>query len=473
MDYYLGIDFGTTNCKCIVYDETFQPHGSCSVPNMVRYRGKDIAEQPAEEWWDVVRTAIRGALADAAVLGSSVRSMAVSSQGISFVPVNAEYHPLRPGILWLDSRAKEEMALIFRSVSLTDIQAISGICPTPAYILPKLLWLRQNEPEIWANTTKILTPHDWIVYKLCGRAVIPTTMASGTLLYQYREKCWSNRLMNCFALSPQLFGELVWSGEVAGNVTPEAASALGISPHTQVIVGGQDQKCAYLGAGASSDTVTISLGTAAALSKRCDTAWKDPSGLISCSPYLTKEGWIMEGVVGTAGACLEWTQRQFFSSVRYATLDSRAAEIYHNGGNSLLFNPDFAYANEKTSLPAGGFSGLSLSVTGDDIWLAVLEGIAFRIRERLEVINGLDQPAKALRLFGGGAKSRLWQQIIADITGLPTEVCVSDETGCLGAAMLAAGTLGGSLKTAFTCLPDPVHVAAYDLKYKRFLAAFN
>lgn len=473
MDYYLGIDFGTTNCKCIVYDKTLRSYGSCSVPNTVQYRGKDIAEQPAEEWWATVWDAIKGALADAAVSGNSIRSMAVSSQGISFVPVDADYRPLRPGISWLDTRAKEEMALLSRLVSLSDIQAISGICPTPAYILPKLLWLRQNEPKIWAKTTKLLTPHDWIVYKLCGRAVIPATMAAGTLLYQYREKNWSDQLMNCFALSPQLFGELVWSGETIGTVTVETAAALGISPQTQVVAGGQDQKCAYLGAGASTDTVTISLGTAAALSKRCETAREDPSGLISCSPYLTKDGWILEGVVGTAGACLEWAQRRFFPSVRYATLDARAAERYHNGLNSLLFNPDFAYVNEKTTLPAGGFSGLSLSVTEDDIWLAVLEGIAFRIRERLEIINGLGQPAKVLRLFGGGAKSRLWQQIIADVTGLPTEVCTSDETGCLGAAMLAAGIPGGNLKAASVCFPDPVHVAAYDLKYKQFLAAFH
>lgn len=473
MDYYLGIDFGTTNCKCIVYDESLQPCGSCSVPNTVRYSGKDLAVQPAEEWWDAVQAAIKGALAEAAIPGGSVRSMAVSSQGISFVPVDADYHPLCPGISWLDTRAKEEMALISQSGALTDIQTISGICPTPAYILPKLLWLRQNEPDIWAKTVKILTPHDWIVYKLCGRAVMPPTMAAGTLLYQYREKRWSDRLMNCFALSPELFGELVWSGEAVGTVMPEAAAALGISPQAQVIAGGQDQKCAYLGAGVPADTVTVSLGTAAALSKRCDAALEDPSGLISCSPYLTEKGWILEGVVGTAGACLEWAQQQFFPSVRYAALDSHAAELYHNGGNGLLFNPDFAYVNENTALPAGGFSGLSLSVTGDDIWLAILEGIAFRIRERLEIINGLGQPAKALRLFGGGARSRLWQQIIADITGLPTEVCASDETGCLGAAMLAAGTPGGSMKAASVCLPDAAYAAAFDMKYKQFLAAFH
>lgn len=473
MDYYLGIDFGTTNCKCIVYDAALTPCGSCNVPNTVRHSGKDIAEQPAGEWWDAVRDAVRGALADAAVPGGSVRSMAVSSQGISFVPVDADFCPLRPGISWLDTRAKEEMELIPEAAALSDLQAITGIRPTPAYILPKLLWLRRNEPEVWQSTAKILTPHDYIVYRLCGRAVIPPTLAAGTLLYRYREKRWDNRLMDCFGLSPALFGDLIWSGETAGTITPEAAAELGVSPEAKVAVGGQDQKCAYLGAGALPNTVTVSLGTAAALSKRCGTALEDPSGLISCAPYLTKEGWMLEGVVGTAGACLEWAQQQLFPSMHYPELDARAARLYHSGGTSLLFNPDFAYANKKTTLPDGGFSGLSLSVTGDDIWLAILEGIAFRIRERLEHINALDRPATALRLFGGGAKSRLWQQIIADVAGVPAEVCPSDETGCLGAAMLAAGAASGELEAASVCRPDPAHTAAYEAKYRQFLSAFH
>ncbi len=473
MEYYLGIDFGTTNCKCIVYDASLSACGSCNIPNTVRYRGQDFAEQPAEEWWYAVQAVIKGALTDAAIPGDAVRSMAVSSQGISFVPVDAAYQPLYAGISWLDTRAKEEMTLISDKHALADIQAISGICPTPAYILPKLLWLKQNEPELWAKTVKILTPHDWIVYKLCGKAVLPPTMAAGTLLYQYREKCWSNRLMDDFALSPELFGRLTWSGETVGTIRPEVAEQLGISKHAQVVAGGQDQKCANLGAGAPADTVTVSLGTAAALSKRCSIAAEDPSGLISCSPYLTQDGWILEGVVGTAGVCLKWVQQQFFPHADYAALDAGAAAVYRNGGNGLLFYPDFSYVDQKTGLPAGGFTGLSLSITGDDIWLAALEGVAFRIRERLARIDRLTQPAKALRLFGGGARSKLWQQIIADVTGLPTEVCPSDETGCLGAAMLAAGALERNQPAASVCTPDKAHMMAYNRKYKQFLTAFH
>jgi len=257
---FLGLDLGTTACKGMLVDRQMRPlaqaEGSCALIT----RSAEEIEQDAEQWQEVAGEVIRRILAEPAVDRATVRSLSISAQGISFVPVDARDRPLRSALTWLDTRAREQAARAASELGEHALFSRTGKRVSSVYVLPKLLWLRDREPRLFSRTRRVLMAHEFLTTRLCGEAVTDHTMASGTMLYDIHLQEWAAPILEHFALDPALLPSLSWSGASAGTLLPEVARRLGLPADTRVVVGGQDQKVAALGAGLGPGRTTLSLG---------------------------------------------------------------------------------------------------------------------------------------------------------------------------------------------------------------------
>ncbi len=480
MDLLIGIDLGTTGCKAAVYDENGATLGESYLEYGLIALSDVMIEQDPQAWWDLTCRAIGLALEAANADRSSVRSLAVSSQGISFVLLDEHGQPLGNAINWLDGRAVEECAAILRRYDADALFRLTGKRAAPFYVLPKLLWLRRHRPDVWQRARSVLMGHDYLVYRFCGEQVTDHSMAGGTLLYDLHAQGWSQQLLDAFEIPQALLPPVRWSGTPVGMLRSSVAGELGLSPHVVVTVGGQDQKCAALGAGIEDGAATVSLGTASAIAQLMARPATDPLMRIPTFAFVQPMRWVLEGVVGTAAGSLRWYRDTIAAGIPYSTLD-REAEGIPAGSDGVLFYPHLSGAGSPHWLNAarGTFHGLSLATTRGHLTRAVLEGVAYQIKENLMITEEIGGPVAQVILFGGGAKSALWRQIIAAVLGRPVAWTQTTETAGLGAAMLAG--LGCRVfrsldearermrSPAASSQPQPSDVTTYAEKYDHYL----
>lgn len=475
----VGIDLGTTVCKALILDQHLRPLASSSrAVKLITISGTEI-EQDSEEMWFAAQEVVRDALAKTGHDVHSVKGLSVSSQGISFVPVDDRGAPLRSAISWLDTRAREQSSRILDRFGEERIFAITGKSCSPAYVLPKLLWLRDNEPEIWRRSTRLLMPLDYLLARLTGEYVTDHTMASGTMYYDITRQDWSSEILDAFDLDPTILPRLEWSGTAVGTLRAEAAKAFGLPRSVVVSVGGQDQKVAALGAGIDLETCTISLGTAVAIEQKCDSPVIDPHCRIPCFSDLLPRRWIIEG---SAVCCsiLDWAKHAFYPATGWDELN-RIVEESVVGPEGVLFLPFFSGAPTPFYEPGarGTLTGLDLATTPGQIIRSIYEGIAFIVRANLEIMERINRQPRGLRIFGGGSRSDVWCGIIADVAGQPVSALATSESASVGAAILA-GIGCGVFKhpeDAFKLLtirtshqPRVERTAMYDEMYGKFLA---
>jgi D-xylulose kinase len=443
MDTLLGIDLGTTGIKAAICTPDGRLLGDSYLEYPLIRPAPGVVEQDAGLWWALAQDAIHQAIRGAQVPGDTVRSLSVSSQGISFVPVDKSGQTLARAINWLDTRATAEAARISQQYSDADLFELTGKRASPSYVLPKLLWLRKHEPDIYRRTHKFLMGHDYLVYKLTGEHVTDHSMAGGTLLYDIAELAWSRELADTFEIDIQQLPSVEWSGTPVGKIKPDVAQALGLKKDTVVAVGGQDQKCAALGANIRPGVATVSLGTASAISCLADQPLLDPERRIPTFPFVSRGFWDLEGVVGTAGGAFRWLKETLFPAADYDTLADLAAASAP-GANGVFFFPHLSGAGSPhwQSDVWGAFGGLSLAVQAGDMVRSVLEGVAFQIRENLEVMESMEIAVEELVLFGGGAQSSLWSQMISDIAGKPASATGMVDVANWGACVLAGAAAG-------------------------------
>ena len=451
MKYFLAIDLGTTGCRSMVFDEKLRLCGSKYEEYGLIAPKADWYEQDANLWWELSLRTMDEAMAEAKIDRKAVRSISISSQGISIVPTDENFNPLRLSMSWMDVRAKEEAQEIIDAFGERETYTLTGKYPRPAYSLPKFLWIKKHEPEIWEKTVKMLMPLDFLTAKLTGNAYTDPSMASGTLMYDIHAGVWHKPTLEKFDIPESMLPEIRPCGSSAGCVLPEVADKLGLSHDCIVAVGAQDQRCAALGAGLADGVITVSLGTAAAICmlwEKCDTVGNTAVGW---SPYVYPGTFVTEGVVGTAGAALRWLRDTVYPNESYKIIDEEAEKARENN-TEVVFLP---YLSGSPYIQFGGkasgtFHGLSLAATRGDFANAVMEGVAFQVAQILSVMKpegGLTR----LVLFGGGAKSALWQQIFADATGLEIVVPEQAEAAGAGAAILAGV---GSADFALNNLPE-------------------
>lgn len=472
MAYLIGIDLGTTGCKAAVYDE----RGECWGEGYLEYGlitlSPVMIEQDPLAWWDLTCQAIQDALGDANIDRSGIKGISVSSQGISFVLVDHNGQPLGNAINWLDGRALGECAEILLRYSAQELFAITGKRAAPFYVLPKLLWVRKHHPEIWKQAQAVLMGHDYLVYRLCGQMVTDHSMAGGTLLYDLRSSNWCQDLLQAFDISSKILPDIRWAGTPAGTLRPEVADLLGLPPTTVVAVGGQDQKCAALGAGIDDETATVSLGTACAISQIMEQPLTDPGMRIPTFSFVQAGRWVLEGVIGTGAGSLRWYRDTLGGKISYKELDEEAAAV-PPGSGGVRFYPHLAGAGSPhwQSNSRGAFQGLSLASRRGHLTRAVLEGVAYQIRENLAVSQDLAGAVKNVIVFGGGAKSALWREIIGDVINRPLAWTPTVETASLGASILAGLASGvfasfaegrsATLRILTERDPDPVTAKQY------------
>lgn len=437
MKYFLAIDLGTTGCRSMVFDENLRLCGSQYEEYGLIAPKADWYEQDANLWWELSCRTMDGAMTQANIDRRAVRSISISSQGISIVPTDENFNPLRLSMSWMDVRAKEEAQEIIDAFGEKETYTLTGKHPRPAYSLAKFLWIKKHEPEIWEKTVKMLMPLDFLTAKLTGNAYTDPSMASGTLMYDIHAGVWHKPTLARFDIPESMLPEIRPCGSSAGYVLPEVADQLGLSHDCIVAVGAQDQRCAALGAGLAEGVITVSLGTAAAICMLWDTCDTVGKTAVGWSPYVYPHTFVTEGVVGTAGAALRWLRDTVYPNESYKVIDEEAAAAREKD-TQVIFLP---YLNGSPYICHGGkasgmFHGLSLAATRGDFANAVMEGVAFQVAEILSVMKpegGLTR----LVLFGGGAKSALWQQIFADATGLEIVVPEMAEAAGAGAAILA------------------------------------
>jgi xylulokinase len=438
----IGLDLGTTVCKGVLVDEKLRVLSRAErYYPLIKISGDEI-EQDANLWWQVTRQILTDLLASPEVQTQRVKGISVSTQGISIVPVDEQLHPLRNALSWLDVRATEQRDQFLRSFDERTLFKITGKRANVAYVLAKLLWLKQNEPDIYARSYKVLMPLDFILAKFTGAAVTDHTMAGGTLYYDNSGQTWSARILQALAIDEEKLPRIEWSGRKVGTIRREISEEFGLARDVLVAVGGQDQKVAALGAGIDLKKTTVSLGTALAIIQKCRKPVIDPAMRIPCFSDLFPGRWVLEGV-GTGTSGLDWLKDTLFPDKSYEELSSMVQAV-DSQQNPILFYPFFTgvgspHFSENTR---GFLYGLDYSVKAGHLVRSVFESIGFQIKENLIVMEEISQRVEELRLFGGGSKSRTWCQIIADITGKPVVTLFTSEAGSIGAAILAGLATG-------------------------------
>jgi xylulokinase len=475
----IGLDVGTTVCKSVLFDEALHIIGSAEqeIP-LITISGSEI-EQDANLWWEVTKNLVKKSLKKAGIQPGLVKGMSISAQGISFVPVDRACTPLRNALSWLDTRAKEQRNRLLQVFDEKSLFSITGKRVSEAYVLSKLLWVKEWEPRLYARTYKFVMALDFVIAKLCGEFVTDHTMASGTLFYDITEQTWSSKILESFDLDADKLPEIVWSGTPVGTLTPVVAEELGLRPDVVVAVGGQDQKVAALGAGIDVDRTTVSLGTAMAITQKCERPVIDEYMRIPCFTDLLKHHWVIEGS-SIGCSVLDWLKHTFFPQKSYAELNQMAMQAdtknhriflypYFAGASSLHYNQDIR----------GFLYGLGLNTKADQIVRSVFEGIAYQIKENIDVVEEMYKPVQELRVFGGGSKSEIWCQIIADITSTPVAALYTPEAASVGAAILAGLGAGvfSSPQEAFESIivknvfePQKDAVENYKNQYQHYLA---
>ena len=472
MAIYLSVDLGTTGCRSILFDDKLDVVSSSYEEYPLITPREKWTEQDAELWWTLTLKTAEEAIASSGLLGEEIRAISVSSQGITIVPVDENIKPLSNAISWLDVRAENETKMISERISEEEIYLTTGKPLSATYTLPKLLWIKNSLPDLYNNAYKFLMPMEFLIARFTGNCVTDHSMASGTLMYDIKAMRWSERILGLFGIDPSKLPRIAFAGESAGKVLPEVAKKLGLSENCYVAVGAQDQKCAALGAGLSDGAMTVSLGTAAAITKRWSEARTEINNGVGWCGYAEKGAFVTEGVIGTAGTCLRWVRDIFFNNDGYATVDKEALEA-RDRGSSLIFHPFMNGPTSPELYPesTGNFYGINLATERGDIALAVMEGIAFQMRSILEAMEAY-RNVHTLILFGGGAKSDLWCQIIADVTGMNINVTKTPEAAGAGAAILASRAVGeniSALAIGKTYAPSSLR-RAYDEKYEKYKA---
>ncbi len=418
---YIGIDLGTTGAKTVLFDIEGNVVCEFNKEYELIFKGTFV-EQDANDWWRLVLDGMKHVVSESGV--SEIEGISVSTQGISFVPVDIEGNTLYNAISWLDMRAEkecDELRALFGDEKVFNITGKPCLCD---YSLSKIRWFSDNCPEVVEKTYKILFPLDYLNLKLCGKAVTDYTIAGGTMLYDIHEKCWHDELVSFARIDKSLLPDVLPMGADIGPLLPEVAKEVGITGDCHVYMGGQDQKLAAIGAGIGEGVCTVSFGTATAIS-RLGKAFEYKENSTNTLFRFDDESYISEVALMTTGAALRWLTRTLYGGISYKEMD-KLALLSEPGANGVKF---------KSDLSVGGvISGITLSTTSSDIIYALYEGVSEDIANAVAELGG----AECLKVFGGGAKSEIWCRILSRISKTNVEILSIAETGSLGAAILAS-----------------------------------
>jgi xylulokinase len=493
--YILAHDLGTTGNKATLFDAEGTLLASAFSPYETSHPYPTWAEQDPADWWRAVVETTQRLLGSSEIAADEVAVVSFSGMMMGCLPVDAAGTPLRRCIIWADQRAVEQAAQLAEAVGPETVYTITGHRISPTYSGAKIMWVREHEPDLFAQTHKFLHVKDYIAHRMTGAFVTDRSDAGGMNLYHLEEGVWSARILDAIGLDSRLLPDVHDSTDVIGMVTPEAATELGLVADTPVVIGGGDGASAAVGAGAVVEGPAYNyIGSSSWISFASRRPILDPGQRIFNWAHMVPGMFLPCGTMQAAGGSYQWLRRQVCwyesreaersRSDPYDLMNQRAAES-PPGANNLIFLPYLEGERSPHWNPRarGGFIGLSVTHTRADMIRAVLEGISMNLRTILQSFLDAGARIDEVTLIGGGAKGGLWRQILADVYGRPVlRPRLLDEATSLGAAV--AGGVGVGLFRDFSIVdelieivdrhtPAPEAQAAYDRLYPIFLAAYE
>ena len=437
MKQLLGIDIGTSACKVAVFDENGKVLAQTNEPYKVYYPNPGWAEQDADEWWNAIVAGIKTVLAEDAVSADEIVGIGIDGQGWSAIPVDKDGNALYRTPIWMDTRARDICDRIKAEIGEDAIFDVAGNDFLPSYVTPKLIWFKEEHPDIFEKTYKFMQSNSYIVLKLTDQYSMDLSQAYGVHFFNMHTLQYDEELAKKMGLSSDLLPKVYGCDEVVGTVTESAAALTGLKAGTPVVAGGLDAACGTLGAGVYKPGQTQEQGGQAGGMSICTDKPLAHKKLI-LGTHVVPGMWLLQGGTVGGGGTLKWFKQEFGENMSFDELTALAEGVpaasdgvlflpYMAGERSPIWNPD----------AKGVYYGLSFDKTKGHMVRATLEGVAYSLQHNLLTAEETGIKVDSLNAMGGSANSELWVQIKADITGKTINVPTSDTATTLGAVILA------------------------------------
>lgn len=472
---YIGVDLGTSAVKLLLMAQDGKIKNIVSREYPLFFPHPGWSEQKPEDWWNAVKDGLKELTAGCD--RSQVAGISFGGQMHGLVILDEKDEVIRPAILWNDGRTAKETDYLNQVIGKERLSAYTANIAFAGFTAPKLLWVRENEPENFARIKKIMLPKDYIAYRLSGTFCTDVSDASGMLLFDVAHKRWSEEMMEICGVRREQLAEIYESADAVGTLRPDAAKELGLPETVKVIAGAGDNAAAAVGTGTVGDgRCNISLGTSGTIFISSERFGVDKNNALHAFAHADGHYHLM-GCMLSAASCNKWWMDEIIGTKDYGGEQARITKL---GENSVYFLPYLMGERSPLNDPyaRGAFIGLSMDTTRADMTQAVLEGVAFAIRDSFEVARSLGIRIERSKICGGGAKSPLWQKIIANVLNIKIDRIESEEGPGYGGAMLAAVGCGefSSVEEAAkrlvrvvdTIEPEPALAAKYEERYRRF-----
>jgi xylulokinase len=439
--YWMGIDIGTGGTRALLVDREGKVRAAFTAPHKdMRMEHPMWAEQRPEDWWRSAVEAIRGVLAEAQVSGKDVQGIGLSGQMHGLTLLDFFGDVIRPALIWCDQRSQPQVDFINKTIGKENVLAAIANPMLTGFTLPKLLWVRDHEPDNFANVRHMLLPKDYIRYKLTGDFATEVSDASGSALLDVVNRDWAFDMMDELDLDGEILPMLYESSEITGEISGEAATLTGLEPGTPVAGGAGDQAASAVGNGiVEPGIVSCTLGTSGVVFAHMENVAYDPAGRVHTFCHAVRDKWHVMGVTQGAGLSLQWFRNQMCTpGVSYDDLTSEAATAA--AGSQGLFWLPYLMGERTPHLDAtarGGWVGLTARHTRADLIRSLIEGVSYSQKDCLDIIEKLGVPISSVRVSGGGARSPFWRRLLADILGKPIVTLETQEGSAYGAALLA------------------------------------
>lgn len=438
---YLGLDISTTGAKALLIDQLGTVIGTANTELSLQTPQPLWSEQDPYAWWNGIVSSIKAVLKSSALSGDQVAAVGLTGQMHGLVMLDKSGSVLRPAILWNDQRTAEECDLIREKVGKERLIRITGNDALTGFTAPKILWVQRNEPEVYNQCKQVLLPKDYIRYRLTGIYATDKAGAAGTLLMDVQARDWSDEVLKALDIPVDWMPPTYEGTAVTGTISAAAAALTGLKEGTPVVGGGGDQAAGAVGVGAvEPGIVGLVLGTSGVVFASTGEPYIEKDGLLHAFCHALPDAWHLMGVMLSAAGSLQWYRDTLAPTLSFDDL-LKPAEDIPAGADGLFFLPYLT--GERTPHPdpyaRGGFIGLTRIHTQAHLTRSVLEGVAFGLKDGMELVKGAGlSEVRQIRVSGGGAKSPLWRQILADVLNAELVTVNTTEGGAFGAALLAA-----------------------------------
>lgn len=472
---YIGIDLGTSAVKLLLMSAEGDIENTVSKEYPLYFPQPGWSEQNPEDWWKAVLKGLKELTVECD--RSTIRGISFGGQMHGLVVLDDRDQVIRPAILWNDGRTSKQTDYLNRVVGKEKLSQYTANIAFAGFTAPKILWLMEEEPENFGKISKIMLPKDYLAYRLSGSFCTDVSDASGMLLMDVEHKCWSHEMLGICRITESQLPRIYESYEAVGTLLPQLAEELGFPSDVKIAAGAGDNAAAAVGTGTVGEgCCNISLGTSGTIFISSEHFKVDPNNALHAFAHADGHYHLM-GCMLSAASCNKWWMKEILNTREYGKEQETITKL---GENRVFFLPYLMgeRSPHNDSDARGTFIGMTMDTAREDLTQAVLEGVAFAIRDSFEVARSLGIQIKRTKICGGGAKSPLWKKIIANVLGIPVDIVRTEEGPGYGGAILAAvackeyatvqEAAGKLVRVSDTVMPDEELTRKYDERYQKF-----